>query len=145
MEQQATDVLGRLVQDGRLQEERGLLHLPGHNVRLTGKQQEEIDAFLHSLQEQPYSPPTDRLPGPDLLALLSDRRQVIRVGDFYFTAPAYDTMVEAVKERLKKSGKITAAELRDMFGTSRKYAVSFLEHLDSIKVTRRLGDERVLF
>jgi selenocysteine-specific elongation factor len=32
-----------------------------------------------------------------------------------------------------------------MFQTSRKYAVALLEHLDGKKITRRVGDERVLY
>ena len=32
-----------------------------------------------------------------------------------------------------------------MFGTSRKYAQALMEHLDEEKVTRRVGDERVLY
>jgi selenocysteine-specific elongation factor len=31
-----------------------------------------------------------------------------------------------------------------MFGTSRKYALALLGHLDEKRVTRRVGDERVL-
>ena len=30
-----------------------------------------------------------------------------------------------------------------MFGTTRKYAIPFLEHLDSLGVTQRVGDSRV--
>jgi selenocysteine-specific elongation factor len=32
-----------------------------------------------------------------------------------------------------------------MFGTSRKYAQALLEYLDREKVTRRVGDDRVLY
>jgi hypothetical protein len=32
-----------------------------------------------------------------------------------------------------------------MFRTSRKYVQAFLEYLDAKKVTRRVGDERVLY
>jgi selenocysteine-specific elongation factor len=31
-----------------------------------------------------------------------------------------------------------------MFATSRKYAQALLEHLDDQRITRRVGDERVL-
>ncbi|MCS6843245.1 MAG: SelB C-terminal domain-containing protein [Caldilineales bacterium] len=31
-----------------------------------------------------------------------------------------------------------------MFGTSRKYVLALLEHLDAQHITRRMGDERVL-
>jgi len=34
--------------------------------------------------------------------------------------------------------------VRDLLGTSRKYAQALLEHLDEEKITRRVGDERVL-
>jgi selenocysteine-specific elongation factor len=39
---------------------------------------------------------------------------------------------------------ITLAQVRDLFGTSRKYAQAILEYLDETRVTRRVGDERVL-
>jgi selenocysteine-specific elongation factor len=45
---------------------------------------------------------------------------------------------------LKAHGKITVAEVRDLFGTSRRYVLALLEHLDRERVTRRVGDERVL-
>jgi selenocysteine-specific elongation factor len=41
-------------------------------------------------------------------------------------------------------GKITVAEVRDLFSTSRKYALALMEHLDALGVTKRVGDERVL-
>jgi selenocysteine-specific elongation factor len=40
-------------------------------------------------------------------------------------------------------GSIAVADLRDLFNTTRKYAVPFLEHLDEVRVTRRKGDVRV--
>ncbi|GAI11236.1 unnamed protein product, partial [marine sediment metagenome] len=52
-------------------------------------------------------------------------------------------MVEKVMAEMKTRGKITLAEVRDLFQTSRKYAQAFLEHLDQRKITRRVGDERV--
>ena len=36
------------------------------------------------------------------------------------------------------------SEFRDLAGTTRKYALPLLEYFDSKRVTRRLGDERVL-
>ncbi len=46
---------------------------------------------------------------------------------------------------IKAQGKVTLAEVRDLFQTSRKYAQAFLEHLDGKRITRRIGDERVLY
>ena len=45
---------------------------------------------------------------------------------------------------IDEHGSITVAQARDRFGTSRRYVLALLEHLDSIGFTRREGDERVL-
>ena len=42
------------------------------------------------------------------------------------------------------TGSVTLAQVRDMFGTSRKYAQALLEHMDAERITRRVGDARVL-
>ena len=45
---------------------------------------------------------------------------------------------------MKSKGKITVAEVRDLLSTSRKYALALMEYMDEQKITRRVGDERVL-
>jgi selenocysteine-specific elongation factor len=42
------------------------------------------------------------------------------------------------------SGDITVAAVRDLCGASRKYSLSMLEYLDSLGITRRVGDRRIL-
>jgi selenocysteine-specific elongation factor len=49
-----------------------------------------------------------------------------------------------VVEQLQGGGEITAAQVRDHFQTSRKYAIALLEYLDAKHITRRVGDARVL-
>ncbi|MGD8585875.1 MAG: SelB C-terminal domain-containing protein, partial [Chloroflexota bacterium] len=61
-----------------------------------------------------------------------------------YPAAVYEDMVNQIKDHLARSGKINVAELRDLFRTSRKYAIALLEHLDDIRITRREGDDRVL-
>jgi len=122
------------------------IHLPTHHIRLTQAQQAKIDAFLRSLAQNPYAPPSDLIPGPDLLNLLIEQHQVVKVSDdVVFAASTYNEMVEKVTSYIKAHGKVTLAEVRDLFKTSRKYAQAFLEHLDGKKITRRVGDERVLY
>jgi selenocysteine-specific elongation factor len=38
--------------------------------------------------------------------------------------------------------RFTVPEFKDRFGLTRKWAIPLLEHLDSIGVTRRMGDFR---
>jgi len=52
--------------------------------------------------------------------------------------------VKRVVEHIKSQGTLTVAEVRDLFQTSRKYAKALMEHLDGQRITRRVGDERVL-
>jgi selenocysteine-specific elongation factor len=56
----------------------------------------------------------------------------------------YEDMETGILAYIKEHGSMTVAQVRDRFNTSRKYALAIMEHLDEKKVTRRLGDERVL-
>lgn len=53
--------------------------------------------------------------------------------------------LEAVKNTVRSLGsKFTVAQFRDATGSSRKFALPLLMYLDEQKVTRRVGDERVV-
>jgi selenocysteine-specific elongation factor len=146
LSKQSAAVMERLVADGALNEEGLVVCLLSHRVQLTPAQQAKIDAFLRALAQNPYSPPTDSIPEPDLLNLLIERRQVVKVSEsVVFASAAYDKMVERVLAHIKANGKITLAEVRDLFQTSRKYAQALIEYLDEKKITRRVGDERVRY
>lgn len=56
----------------------------------------------------------------------------------------YDKAVELICNKAREQGQITLAEVRDLLGTSRKYAIALLETLDREKVTKKVGDARVL-
>lgn len=139
-------VLQRLSEQEVIIEEGAIVRLPDHRVQLTSEQQKRMDDFLRSLRQNPYAPPGGLIPEPDLLNLLIEQRQVIKVSDdVVFATSAYNEMVETITAHIKSHGKVTLAEVRDRFQTSRKYAQALLEYLDGKKVTRRVGDERVLY
>jgi selenocysteine-specific elongation factor len=120
--------------------------LPDHRVKLSAQQQLKIAAFLKSLVQNPYSPPGDQIPDPDILNLLIEQHKVVKVTEgVVFDTAVYEGMVQKVTAHIKVKGKVTLAEVRDLFNTSRKYAQAFLEYLDEQRITRRSGDERVLF
>jgi selenocysteine-specific elongation factor len=68
------------------------------------------------------------------------------VGDgLYLHADAEAEMRRRVRDKLAEGGPgLTVAEVRDLLGTTRKYAVPLCEYLDRVAVTRREGDLRVL-
>ena len=142
----AVTAFQKLATQGIIAEEGNVIRLPAHQIQLTQAQQGKMDAFLRSLTENPYAPPGDLIPEPDLLGLLIEQRQVVKVSnDVVFAVSTYDEMVGKVTSRIKAQGQITLAEVRDMFQTSRKYAQALMEHLDGEKITRRVGDGRVLY
>ena len=139
-------ILAGLVGQGVVVEEGLNVRLPEHRVQLTEAQQDRMDAFLKSLKENPYMSPGDLVPEPDVLNLLIERQEVVRVAEgVVFSTATYNDMAETVTAHIRAHGKVSLGEVRDMFGTSRKYAQGLLEYLDSRKVTRRVGDERVLY
>ncbi len=138
--------LDNLIQQGALVEEGGHIRLPAHTVKLTAVQQDKIDAFLKSLAASPYAPPSDLIPETDLLNILIGQGKVVKVSDnIVFSAKAYDEMKSKITAQIKQNGKITLGEVRDMFGSSRKYVQALLEYLDKEKITKRVGDDRVLY
>ncbi len=139
---EAIDILRR---DGTVVEDGPVVYLAGHVRRMTTDQKKTAEAYLTSLASQPFSPATEPAPDAEIIALLVDAGLVVRVSDtIVFDAAAYRRMVDAVVEHIEKNGPIAVSDVRDMFGTSRKYALAFLEHLDKEQVTRRNGDTREL-
>jgi selenocysteine-specific elongation factor len=137
--------LQKFFEAGILVESGSAVHLPSHRVQVSRDQQEKISNFLGALRANPYSPPGDITLEPDLLNLLVEQQQVVKVSEgVIFTSDAYSEMVSKVTDYAKTKGKVTLAEVRDMLGTSRKYAQALLEYMDEKKITRRVGDERIL-
>lgn len=119
----------------------------GFEVKVSPELQHKLDSALAAMRQKPFAPPSESELGlsAEELAVLLGQGQLTRVSDsVLFDADAYRQMVDRTIAHLTERGKMTLAEFRDLFDTSRKYAQAFLEHLDERKVTRRVGDERVL-
>jgi len=143
-------VVERAAAEGLVAEGETTLRRPDHQVTFTADQQRRVDALLDTLKRQPFTPPSrvdmENAVGADVLAALLEDGTLVKVrGDILFHGPAYERLRAGVLEHLQREGSITVAQVRDMFNTSRKYAIAFMEHLDETRVTRRVGDERVLW
>ena len=144
--QQSFDpLLSVLREAGEAVEDGPVVRMPSHELKLTAPQERQAQAYLDALGASPYNPPSDVTVDAEILAFLLGSGKVVRTAPgVVFSAPAYQEMVAKVKQKIQRDGKVTVAEVRDMLGTSRKYVLAFLEHLDQQRVTRRVGDERVL-
>jgi selenocysteine-specific elongation factor len=116
-------------------------------IKLPPNVQRKLDEAMAAMRQKPFAPPSESELGltAEELAVLLGEGKLTRVSDsVLFDSEAYQQMIDRTVDHISKQGKITLAEFRDVFDTSRKYAQAFLEHLDERKITRRVGDERVL-
>ncbi len=142
-------VVERAVSEGWLVASETEVHLSGHAVRLAPEQDSRVKRALALVAATPYTPPAlsdlQELLGADLLQYLFDAGRLLKVSDSVAFGPeTYAEMEQRVTTYLRQNGQITVANVRDLFGTSRKYALSLLEDLDARRVTKRMGDVRVL-
>ena len=87
----------------------------------------------------------DRAAGERMLQTLLDEGVVVEVGeDVLFHRDVLEEIRALVVAHIARHGEITVATLRDLLGSSRKYTVTVLEYFDALRVTRRIGDRRVL-
>lgn len=148
---QANEALAALVAAGTLAEaaSASAVRLPGHEPHFTPDQQRKVDALLRQMHANPFSPPgrpeIEVALGAEVTAALIEQGTLVKVSDgVLLTRDAYDEAIRRVVDYLRARETITVAEARDLLGTSRKYMLALLEHLDERRVTRRVGDDRVL-
>jgi selenocysteine-specific elongation factor len=117
---------------------------PEHSPQPAPAERRALDAALAAMARAPYGPPAPDLDG-ELLAWALDRRLFVRVTpEVYFLPQTYDELLAWVRATIGAEGSVSVGGMRDRFGSSRKYALAFLEHLDERKITRREGEGRVL-
>ena len=133
----------------------GRVHRTGRAASLSVKEAALLEDIESMIREGGFATPReDEIPGAlggepslvaDLLGLLVERGRVIRFRD---GVVLHEASVEEgkrrVAERIRETGSIAPADLKEMLGATRKYGIPFLEHLDSTGFTVRVGDRREL-
>ena len=127
--------------------EANFVRLREHAIRFTTEQAENAARVMRALEAAPYSPPgiaaLNQMAGEELVRALSDLGRIVSVNEnIAFAADSYERLVDEVRRQIRENGEIDARTLRDKFGSSRKYAIALLEHLDSLGITQRVGDVR---
>ncbi len=143
------EIMARATTEGIVEEENTLVRKTGFRVVFTSEQERAVQTLLSAFERQPYAPPSvaDVIAsvGAEVFQALLDQGRLVKVSEeVVFSAAAYQQMVAGVKTFIEREGSITVAQVRDLFQTSRKYALALMEHLDAQRVTQRVGDARVL-
>jgi selenocysteine-specific elongation factor len=151
----ASTLLDRLESQGKLIGGPRTVALPGYEPKLSLAERKLKNEIAGAIRAGGMSPPDvaelaasagQRAPiVNDLLALLRDEQLLVEIAsNLFLDSETEGELRRRVRERLADGSAITMSELRDLLGTTRKYAVPIGEYLDRIGLTRREGDVRRL-
>ena len=148
-------VLEKLAEEKKLEVAGELVHLSGRGVVMKDEETESRkiieQAFasaglkVPSLKEVLASLKLDKIRAQKLVTLLLRDKVLIKISeDLVFHQSALMDLRHKLAALKNSTSKIDVARFKDMTGVSRKYAIPLLEYLDRERVTRRVGDERVI-
>src|ERR1700693_580572 len=148
-------VLGKLAEERKLELAGELVHLPGRGVVMKDEEAESKkiieQAFasaglkVPSLKEVLASLKVDKIRAQKIVTLLLRDKVLIKISEeLVFHQTALMDLRHKIAALKTTTPKIDVARFKDMTGVSRKYAIPLLEYLDRERVTRRVGDERVI-
>lgn len=142
-------ILKKLVAEEELVESGSALAIPGYEIRFDSGQQAKIQDLIRQFESSPYSPPSVKESqaevGEEVVSALVELGQLKQLtSDVIFRMPDYEDMLAKVRVYIAENGQMTVADARNLFGSSRKYMLALMEHLDAIGVTVRDGDFRKL-
>jgi len=87
----------------------------------------------------------NRITARKIIQLMVKENALVKISeDMFVDRKAIDELIAAIKALKSKNPKLGVPEFKDLTGVSRKYAIPLLEYLDRQRVTRRVGDERVI-
>jgi selenocysteine-specific elongation factor len=148
-------VLDRLVAERRITVDQDVVRAFGHAVTLQGadeRAREQLSARFRALGLQVPTPDdlaasvgVDRATGRKIIQLLLNQQAVVKINETMIVdRGALQQLIENVRARRSVNPRLGVGEFKDLTGLSRKFAVPLLEYLDGQRITRRVGDERVI-
>jgi selenocysteine-specific elongation factor len=148
-------VLQRLVGAGTVAA-RDRLALVTHRVALSAEEEEALERLSTALLEAALRPPDSAALAARLglsasaleraLTLLQRRKVLVKVDTLWFHVDALERLKEEIRALKQAAGqaRVDVAAFKDRYGVTRKFAIPLLEYLDRERVTRRIGDARVV-
>jgi len=121
--------------------------------KLSANQRKLKDRIVAAHQASPFQPPEPKefipLAGgnahvlKEIYEVAVAEGLLIRISEqLYLAAEAEIELRRRITARLQQGAALTVADIRDLLGTTRKYAVPICEYLDRCGLTRREGDLR---
>ena len=136
-----------LIKTDHLSDHGDVISQSGHSPQFDDKTNKLVTELLSRFYLAPFSPPPLAELKNDfdfeiIQALINKGDLILTSEDIAFRKQEYDHMLSEISKYFTHNGSIALNQVRDMFQTSRKYALSFLEYLDKKGITARDGDKR---
>ena len=145
-------VLSTLADDGKIVA-RDRLALAGHQVSLSPEESQARDAIERLFKEAGLAPPDPtavqaaaHVPAAvvdRMAALLVRQKRLVKLDTLFFHADALAGLKDDVRA-MKGQARVDVSAFKERYGITRKYAIPLLEYLDRERVTRRVGDSRIV-
>jgi selenocysteine-specific elongation factor len=123
------------------------------DLDLTEREAALLERARRAFEATPFAPPSLKeideaaRAGPllhEVLGCLVLEGTLVKLSaDIYYSARALAEMERKIRVFFVAREEMSVADLKDLFGISRRHAVPVLEYFDRAGVTRRLGDVRV--
>ena len=151
LDQKIFEALLRLIKEVVI--EKDILKLNSFSISLSADKKTLKEDILKILEKAGFQPPSrDELAksvsikpheATELLKIMAAEKTLVRINDsLYISMNNHKKMMDHLSDFFSGSPEMAVAEFRDMLGTSRKFAIPFLEYLDSNKITLRVGEVR---
>ena len=148
-------VVAELVREGKVETIGDIIHLRGRGVVMKDEETESQKIIEQAFASAGLKVPAlkdvlaglkiDKARAQKLVTLLLRDKVLIKVSDdLVFHQGALNELRKNLAAQKARSPKIDVRRFKDLTGVSRKYAIPLLEYLDRERVTRRVGDERVI-
>jgi selenocysteine-specific elongation factor len=148
-------ILAKLANEKKLEIAGEHVHLPGRGVVMKDDEAESKkiieQAFASAGLKVPFlrdvlaGVKVDKVRAQKIVTLLLRDKVLIKISEeLVFHQSALTDLRQKIVALKATTPKIDVARFKDMTGVSRKYAIPLLEYLDRERVTRRVGDERII-
>jgi selenocysteine-specific elongation factor len=151
-------VLDLLVRDKKLEVSGEIVRLPGRGVVMKDEEAESKQAIEQAFASAGLQVPAlwdvlaslkvDKTRAQKIVTLLLRDKVLLKISnDLVFHHSAIEQLrrqIADLKSKAPSPAKIDVGKFKEMTGVSRKYAIPLLEYLDRERITRRVGDVRVI-
>jgi selenocysteine-specific elongation factor len=148
-------VVAELVREGKVETVGDIIHLRGRGVVMKDEEAESRKIIEQAFSSAGLKVPAlkdvlaglkiDKTRAQKIVTLLLRDKVLIKISeDLVFHQGALNELRKNLTALKASSPKIDVGRFKDLTGVSRKYAIPLLEYLDRERVTKRIGDERVI-